>query len=322
MFDFRLTSPTPVLLAQEKQRGLHWTLEVLVFLIVFIVSYMGQFLFMLPAHLICMLSSTEYQEVLALNGEAQAMEYLIASDGYTALTLLSEIMMIAIALLFCKLLQKRDPGSLGLIRRGMIREYIVGAMAGALAFSIAVLLCVITGSLHLEGISSAFQPGIFVLLLAGFLVQGMAEEVLCRGYLMVSLARRYPLWVAVLTNSVLFAALHLFNSGMTFLAFINLALFGVFASLYFIQNGNIWGIGAFHALWNFVQGNVYGILVSGGGSNCTLLDSVTISGRELMHGGAFGLEGGLAVTIVLALGSLFMLHQNEKKHIKSINDNQ
>lgn len=313
MFDFHLTSPAPVLLAREKKPGLHWILEILVFLAVFVASYMGQFLFMLPAHLVYMLSSEEYQAVLASSGEDRAMEYLITSDGYTALTLLSEIMMIAIALLFCKLLQKRGPASLGFTRRGMVREYLVGAAAGALVFSAAVLLCVVTGALRLEGLSPSFRLGIFALLLAGFLVQGMAEEVLCRGYLMVSLARRYPLWAAVLLNSVLFAALHLFNCGMTVLAFVNLALFGVFASLYFIRRGNIWGIGAFHALWNFVQGNIYGILVSGGGTECTLLNSVAVPGQEVMNGGNFGLEGGLAVTAVLAVGSLLMLRRKRQK---------
>ena len=32
-------------------------------------------------------------------------------------------------------------------------------------------------------------------------IQGMAEEVLCRSYFMVSLARRYPMWVAVILNA-------------------------------------------------------------------------------------------------------------------------
>ncbi|MBD5117510.1 MAG: CPBP family intramembrane metalloprotease [Clostridiales bacterium] len=315
MFDFHLPSPAPVLLAREKKPGLHWVLEILVFLVVTVLSFVGQFIFGFPALLVLQLSSPEYRAALASGDKdlaAQIMARLLDSDGYVVLSLLANSMMIIVALLFCKLLQKRGAASLGFIRKGMGREYLAGAGAGALAFSAAALLCIVTGSLRLEGISPTFRPVMFALMLMGFLVQGMAEEVLCRGYFMVSLARRYPLWAAVLANSVLFAALHLFNSGITVLAFVNLVLFGVFASLYFVRRGNIWGIGAFHALWNFVQGNVYGVLVSGGGTNCTLLDSTSVPGRELINGGDFGLEGGLAVTAVLAVGCLLMLYRKKE----------
>ena len=77
--------------------------------------------------------------------------------------------------------------------------------------------------------------------------------------------------------------MHLANSGITVLAFLNLTLFGVFASVYFIKRGNIWGIGALHSIWNFVQGNFYGIRVSGIETSCTVLESVTAEGRELIH---------------------------------------
>lgn len=314
MFDFRLPSPAPVLLAREKKPGLHWALEILVFLAVAVLSFVGQFIFGFPALLVFMLIDPEYQGAV-VSGDfelsMQAAARLLASDVYIVLSLLAEIMMIVVVLLFCRLLQKRSAASLGFTRKGMGREYLVGAGVGALVFSAAVLLCVATGSLRLEGISPTFRPVMFVLLLAGFLIQGMAEEVLCRGYFMVSFARRYPLWAAVLANSVLFAALHLFNNGITVLAFVNLVLYGVFASLYFIRRGNIWGIGAFHSLWNFVQGNVYGVLVSGGGSDCTLLGSTPVPGRDLIHGGAFGLEGGLAVTVVLAVGCLLLLYRKK-----------
>ena len=122
---------------------------------------------------------------------------------------------------------------------------------------------------------------------------------MCRSYLMVSIGRRYPMWLAVLLNALLFSTLHIGQSGMGLLAFINLTLFGAFASIYFIKRGSIWGIGAVHSIWNFVQGNFYGVKVSGLSISCSVLDSVSVEGRVLINGGAFGLEGGLAVTLVL-----------------------
>jgi len=170
---------------------------------------------------------------------------------------------------------------------------------------------VVTGSLKLSA-SANFAFGTWILFGLGYMIQGMAEEVLCRSYFMVSLARRYPMWVAVILNALFFAALHLGNSGISALAFVNLTLFGVFASVYFIKRGSIWGIGAVHSIWNFVQGNFYGIKVSGMESNCSVFASAMTEGRDLIHGGAFGLEGGLAVTLVLVAGTLFLLTKPAK----------
>ena len=119
---------------------------------------------------------------------------------------------------------------------------------------------------------------------------------------MVSVGRRYPMWVAVFTNAVIFAVLHLLNNGISVLAFINLVLFGVFASLYFIKRGNIWGIGALHSVWNLVQGNFWGLSVSGMGTECSVLSSTMIEGKDIINGGAFGPEGGLGVSVVLVAG--------------------
>ncbi len=180
-------------------------------------------------------------------------------------------------------------------------------------FSAAVLICVLTGALRIEGFAATFGIGMFVLFVLGFMIQGMAEEVLCRGYFMVSVGRRNPMWAAILLNALVFAALHLFNSGISILAFINLVLYGVFASIYFIKGGNIWGVGAFHSMWNLVQGNVYGILVSGIDVDCTVLRSTSVEGMEIVNGGAFGLEGGLAVTVVLLVGIIFLLCRKGSK---------
>ena len=122
---------------------------------------------------------------------------------------------------------------------------------------------------------------------------------------MVSIARRSSLPVAIIANSLFFAALHLLNSGITVLAFINLTLFGIFASVMFIRRGSIWMVGAVHSIWNFVQGNVFGIKVSGMDIDCMLFES-EITDMAIINGGSFGLEGGLAVSVVLIAGIVLM----------------
>lgn len=306
--------------AAEKQRGMHWALELLVFVAVFIVVSIAEAVIVAPGTMILLFANTDYRNAAAqqdLNGALEIANAILSSDVSIIVNLFATLMMIIVAFVFCRFIQKRPLRTLGFKKEGIVKEYAIGMVMGFLVFSAAVLLCVLTGALRLNGLSSTFSAGIFLLYVAGFMIQGMAEEVLCRGYFMVSMARRYPIVIAILANSLLFALLHLLNSGITLLAVFNLVLFGVFASLYFLRRGSIWGIGAFHSVWNLVQGNFYGILVSGIETQSSVLRSEMVSGKEIWNGGAFGLEGGLGVTIVYLAGILVLLVLKKKEAVSA-----
>lgn len=276
------------------QREYHWGLEAVIFIALFFVS---QLLISVP--------------VAAAEGIARVMEQTAPSasgaqpDWLLPVQLYSTALMTLTVLLFCHLIQNRTPASLGLARQHAGREYLMGALIGMLLFCTAIAACVATGTVELK--TARFSIGGWLLFLGGFLVQGMSEEVLCRGYLMLSVARRYPLWLAILLNSILFSLLHVWNRGICFLALLNIALFGVLASLYTLRRGSLWGTCALHSLWNFVQGNLFGVRVSGTESGPSPLCAIPRSGAELWHGGAFGLEGGLTVTLVLFAAILILL---------------
>lgn len=304
---------------REAERGLNWFLEFLVFILVFVVCTFGELMIMLPTQMVMLYSNENYLEAAAAMDLGRIMEVtteIVSSNAYSILTLFSNIMMIVVALLFCRIIQKRSFASVGFVSEKAPREYLVGAVVGFVMFSAAVLICVLTGTLQFQGFSKEIQPVILFLFLAGYLVQGMAEEVLCRGYLLGSIARRYSLPVAIIMNSVVFALLHSFNAGISALALVNLTLFGIFASICFVRRGNIWFVGAMHSLWNFVQGNLYGISVSGMSKTPSVLESTSVSGGELINGGAFGLEGGLGVTIVYAVGIAVLLVQQVMENKK------
>lgn len=307
---FRLETPPAVYEAKNAQKGLNWALELLIFLALHIVITIAQLIIMFPAQIILLFTNKAYLTALKTGNMALAeigIQEVTNSNALTIVMLFATTMTIVVTLLFCKLIQKRKMSSVGFVKKGFLKEYIIGLLVGFVIFSAAVLLCIVTGSLNITGLSSTFSVGIFLLFGFGYMIQGMSEEVLCRGYMMISIARRYPLWLAVLLNSLFFSALHLGNSGISVLALVNLTLFGVFASVYFLKRGNIWGIGAIHSIWNFAQGHFYGIKVSGIETSCSVLGSVPTEGRSLINGGAFGLEGGLAVTAVLVLGTVILL---------------
>lgn len=314
-----LKKPRMVADAAAAQKGLHIALEVLIFIAVYIVCNIAELIVLTPIQMVFMFSNQDYMNALAagdVEAGIKAAMALSQSNAMLIAMLFANAGIILVTLLFCKLIQKRKVTTVGFQKPGLWKEYLCGMGVGFVIFSVAVLLCVVTGSLKIQGLSATFSIGVFVMFLLGYMIQGMAEEVLCRGYFLVSVSRRYPLAVGIAANSVLFAALHLLNNGISVLAFINLMLFGIFASVYFIKRGNIWGVGALHSIWNLVQGNVYGIRVSGIESSCTILSSEMVAGRELINGGDFGLEGGLAVTIVLVAGTLIMLATKQQRYVE------
>jgi membrane protease YdiL (CAAX protease family) len=222
---------------------------------------------------------------------------------------------VAAVLLWCLPVERRTLSSLGFVPRGGMAEYGIGLVFGFILFGGAVLICMATNSLTLTASEKALPIGAFLLCLLGFLIQGMSEEMLCRSYLMVSLSRGLPLWACAVINALLFSLLHVGNPGVSIIALVNIFLFGLFASGLTLRRGSIWMVGALHSMWNFAQGNLFGIPVSGLAGLPSPLRAEIAEGtwQTLVNGGAFGLEGGLAVTGILAGACVILLFLPTKK---------
>lgn len=134
------------------------------------------------------------------------------------------------------------------------------------------------------------------------------EEVQVRGYLFKNLLEgfswsRFPAFaviVATLATSLWFAAMHFRNPNVTGIALFNIALAGVLFALATLATGRLWLALGFHFSWNFVQGTLLGFPVSGvtEAQPFRLVQS-RILGSPTWTGGAFGPEGGLAVSLAL-----------------------
>jgi membrane protease YdiL (CAAX protease family) len=253
------------------------------------------------------LSSASIQLIL---GEALSHPWVMLGMLYSTVGLSAGV------LIFCRAIERRSFASMGLSRAHLLREYLLGALLGFVLLVAAVGLCVACGALQLEP-GATFSIGFFAVVVAffvGFVLQGFSEELLCRGYFLVSLARRQSLAVAVGVSSLAFAVLHLMNPGVLEqpLAIPNLFLFGAFAGIYLLKRGNIWGVAAVHSLWNFTQGTVFGIQVSGTSGLPSVFSARTPADVDatwagIVNGGSFGLEGGLAVTAVLLVATVIIL---------------
>ena len=239
----------------------------------------------------------------------------MTGSRYLLISLFATTATVAVVLVYCLAIERRTLASLGFIRRGAVSEYAIGLAAGLGLFGLPVLLCVVTGAVTLSPAADTSSLILLPLFFVGFLIQGMSEELLCRSYLMVSLARKWPLWACAVTNALLFSLLHLGNPGVTVIALINIFLFGLFASLLTLRRGSIWMVGAIHSMWNFAQGNLFGIPVSGLTGSPSPLVTKMGEGKwqTLVNGGSFGLEGGLAVTVVLAAACVTVWFASTKK---------
>ncbi len=244
--------------------------------------------------------------------EEQLTQFFMTSDMVLAQLFLG-ILAIILSIAFAKGILKRSLLSMGFTKEKIALHYMIGLVVGVILFGSAVLIGTLMGSLEFKGYILNNQWGLLLLFFIGFIIQGMSEEVMIRGYLMPSLATKIPMRYAVLISSLVFAALHLLNPGMNVIAFINLTLFGIFAGVYMCKTHNIWGVCAIHTIWNFVQGNFFGILVSGMDMDVSVFRFKAVPKQSFLNGGSFGLEGGITVTIVLLIAcGLITLYKKEE----------
>lgn len=312
-----LRDPLMVRNARLESRGHKLWMEILIFLLVFLVVMIAENIITMVPTIVGMIQTPAYQELLesAQNGTFTMESYVDSimeitkqmPSWITVVNLFATAGSIAVTLIYCTKMEKRKLSTLGMTRKKGFSEYCIGLGVGLLMFVLVVGLNLLFGGVKLEGI--AFQPKmlpILILSFLGYLIQGASEEILCRGYFCVSVSRWMPLWVGMVVNSIAFALLHLANPGLSPLALLNLFLFGIFMTVYMVRRGNLWGVCAIHSIWNFAQGNIFGLQVSGMASENTILRTAQKDNMTLWNGGAFGPEGGLCVTFVLIAAILIV----------------
>lgn len=202
--------------------------------------------------------------------------------------------------------ERRGITSIGLEPQRGLFLYGRGMLIGLTTFSTIVGILAPFGFIAVEvsdpaQVGMAALGGVLLILIPGWVIQGAAEEILTRGWMLPTLAVRYRPWVGVLISSLFFAVMHGLNPNLSFLALLNLFLYGLFAALYALREESLWGICAFHSIWNWAQGNLFGLAVSGQPVSGGMLFNLMETGPDWLTGGAFGPEGGLVTTIVLMI---------------------
>ena len=302
-----------IMLAEAKKARFkpNFFIQILIFIAVMIaVEIVIGILIGLPTA-VWMISQPEFMNAIMNGDTAALMSFsLNTPDWVMIIQLFATVIETLAAIIYCRFIEKRSLNSMGFICRGWFKNYLAGYAIGAVMILASCAIAVISGTMTLT-FSASVSVLYIVLFFAGYLVQGMAEETIVRGYFMVSLTNslhnRYAAAIAVGISSAAFSLLHLFNPGMTLLSVINLILSGIFFAVYILRFDNIWGACAAHSAWNFFQGNIIGSKVSGLTMSSSILNASVSDSGTLINGGSFGLEGGLAVTIVEVTAILLII---------------
>lgn len=290
---------------------LKWFYEPLVLVYIAINIFVVSAIFLLPVIVYLMIDT-------GLDTNPASLEDTLTSPNNPALAFailfFSFIGIYFFVWLWLWLIERRPYYTIGFERDGALWKYGKGLLIGMVLLlsvtGILALMGMVTWERPFDGLSTTLLIGIGYLFL-GFVVQGAAEEVLVRGFLLPILARRYSIWASIIVSSLLFAALHLLNDNLSIIAMLNLFLAGVFFAVYALKEGSLWGACGIHTTWNWTMGHILGFEVSGssfGGPNSVLFDLME-TGPDWITGGMFGPEGGIVVTIVVILITVYFYMQ-------------
>lgn len=257
-------------------------------------------------------------EVLLLTG---TISYLVNTVIFT-LILGFGMLTLFIALIVIKR-EKRSFRDIGFSKDGALSGYVKGFGIGILLMGISTIFIWGLGGFKFipnsQGVGIKFIPTI-LFMLTGWIIQGATEEILCRGWMLPLLGRKYNVPFAIFITSLFFMLMHSSNDSMSLLSNLNLFLFALFAALYVVKEKSLWGICGMHSAWNWMQGNILGIEVSGmdvpGGS----LLKFQATGSAFISGGRFGVEASLICTVVLILASIYIFINIKKEAAYSIKE--
>jgi len=171
------------------------------------------------------------------------------------------------------------------------------AAIGVLMLTLRGLSAYEFGHLALHGIRIARFAAFWAVM---FLLVGLFEEFLLRGYSQFTLARAFGFWPAAMLLSCGFGLIHLRNGGEQWPGLLAVVWIGLFFCLTLRRTGSLWFAVGFHAAWDWGETFVYSVPDSGIVSPGHLLTS-SLHGKAWLTGGTVGPEGSVLCFVVIAL---------------------
>jgi len=201
------------------------------------------------------------------------------------------------------------------LRQALRKDFWIGSSMGFLAISGTLLTIFLLHGFRIAGL--ALHGAAIVSSLAGwgiaFLLAGLVEEFLFRGYIQYTLASGIGFWPAAFVTSALFGFGHFFNSNENVRGSATVVLFGLLLCLFLRRTGNLWCAVGFHLGYDWGQ-MFYGVPDSGIVPYHNLLDSA-LSGPQWLTGGIVGPEASFLTPLaLLVVAVIFSRHHREIRY--------
>ncbi len=219
--------------------------------------------------------------------------------------LLGECMALVAALIpafFMARIEKRPFSSYGLhLDPGFKRLFWSGVLWGIAAITLLLVVMRGVGVFYFGGLA---LHGIHVLKFAAFwgvlfLVVGLFEEFVTRGYTQFTLTQGIGFWPAAILLSAAFGAIHLGNRGEAWIGALGAACIGLFFCLTLRRTGTLWFAIGMHASWDWGETFLYSVPDSGLIAPGHLLKS-SFHGPDWLTGGSVGPEGSVLLFVIIA----------------------
>ena len=231
--------------------------------------------------------------------------------------------LVAAASWLMAMIERRPFARYGLSLRRAVTDLAAGLFWGFTLLSALIAMLLATHAIAFDGLAlhGGAAPAFAAKWALAFVLVGLFEEFLTRGYIQYTVARgvsgltRYispanrhahaiGFWVAAFLFSVcLFMLGHIGNSGETLPGILAVGLAGVVFAFSLYRTGTLWWAIGMHTAWDWAQTFFYGVSDSGIAAVGHLLHSHP-SGRELLSGGSTGPEGSLFVIPTLLLAAV------------------
>ena len=220
---------------------------------------------------------------------------------------------VLVFVLFCRFTRKNRfilEGMLPKNDRKFLSRFGIGILLGFLTNFFCILCALLHGDIKLVWDFSFSGVPVMLLAFIAVFFQSASEEVWCRGFVYERVNIHYPLWVAILVNSLVFGLLHIFNDGVTAFAIVSIIICGIGYSLLRWYTGSIWTAFGIHTMWNFTQNFIFGLPNSGLVSEVSMFRLDAATGIDsLMYSYEFGVEGawpalfidGLIAIVIIVL---------------------
>jgi uncharacterized protein len=232
-------------------------------------------------------------------------------------------------------IERRRVAVFGLGGIHSLNRFLVGAFWGLASMSLLISTLRI---FHLLSFDARLLHGLPIFgwgatQLLAFLLVGLAEEYIFRGYIQFTLtrgllcignlidrshARSIAFWMAAVVTSALFFLAHTGNGGEDKIGLLLVFLAGLLFVVALWRTGSLWfGIGL-HTTWDWAQSFLYGVPDSGGLMQGRLFSTHPL-GNPMYSGGTVGPEGSVLCVpiLILLILVLFFTHPSPQPPLET-----